>query len=226
MDGDRLLIQPTAEAVSGMRLLLGDPSEIAAASPIVTGATAGNSGTGVISAGEVMDPADPNLRAPVTITFVSPTQYTRSGDPTVHTYTPGDDIDVNGWRVQITGNPATGDSFTVSENRNGAGDNRNALQLAEVMKQPVLNGGTTSLNAGAGQFVSEIGVRTNQAQVTRDAQKVVADEAAAAMQSVSGVNLDEEAANLIRYQQAYMAIAQMIRVADTIFQSVLDATRG
>jgi flagellar hook-associated protein 1 FlgK len=94
------------------------------------------------------------------------------------------------------------------------------------MTQPVMNGGTTSLNAGAGQFVGEVGVKTNQAQVTRDAQKVVADEAASALQSVSGVNLDEEAANLIRYQQAYMAIAQMIRVADTVFQSVLDATRG
>ena len=75
-----------------------------------------------------------------------------------------------------------------------------------------------------GQFVGEIGVKTNQAQVTAEAQKVVADEAAASLQSVSGVNLDEEAANLIRYQQAYMAIAQMIRVADTIFQSVLQAT--
>ena len=94
------------------------------------------------------------------------------------------------------------------------------------MTQPVLNNGSASLNASAGQFVGDIGVKTNQAQVTRDATKVVADEASAALQSVSGVNLDEEAANLVRYQQAYMAIAQMIRVADTIFQSVLDATRG
>jgi flagellar hook-associated protein 1 FlgK len=94
------------------------------------------------------------------------------------------------------------------------------------MKQPVLNGGNVSINSAVGQFVGHIGVVTNQAQVTRDAAQVVADEAAAAMQAVSGVNLDEEAANLIRYQQAYMAMAQMIRVADTIFQSVLDATRG
>jgi flagellar hook-associated protein 1 len=224
--GDRLLVQPTAEAVSGMRLLVTDASEIAAAAPIVSAATAGNLGSGVISAGEVIDATDPQLRAPVSITFSSPTQYTISGDPTVYTYTAGADIDVNGWRVQISGSPASGDSFTVGNNLNGDGDNRNALKLAAVMTQPVLNGGTTSLNAGAGQFVGEIGVKTNQAQVTRDAQKVVADEASAALQSVSGVNLDEEAANLIRYQQAYMAIAQMIRVADTIFQSVLDATRG
>jgi flagellar hook-associated protein 1 FlgK len=224
--GDRLLIQPTADAVSGMRVLITDASEIAAAAPIVSAETAGNRGSGVISAGEVIDATDPQLRSPVSITFTSPTQYTVSGDPTVYTYTAGADIDVNGWRVQITGSPAAGDSFTVSDNLTGDGDNRNALKLAAVMTQPVMNGGTTSLNAGAGQFVGEVGVKTNQAQVTRDAQKVVADEAASALQSVSGVNLDEEAANLIRYQQAYMAIAQMIRVADTVFQSVLDATRG
>jgi flagellar hook-associated protein 1 FlgK len=82
------------------------------------------------------------------------------------------------------------------------------------------------MSSAIGQFVGDIGVKTSQAQVTRDAQKVIADEAAGALQSVAGVNLDEEAANLLRYQQAYMAISQMIRVADTMFQSVLAAVRG
>jgi flagellar hook-associated protein 1 FlgK len=114
----------------------------------------------------------------------------------------------------------------VRDNSNGVGDNRNALLMSCFMSDPVLNNGTTSLSGGIGQFVGDVGVKTNQAQVTRDAQKVVSKEAQDAMQSVSGVNLDEEAANLLRYQQAYMAISQMIRVADTVFQSVLDATRG
>jgi flagellar hook-associated protein 1 FlgK len=222
--GDRLLIQPTAEAVGGMRLLVNDPSEVAAAAPIVSAVSAGNRGSGAISAGEVLDVTNAQLRSPATITFTSATQYTVSGDPTLYTYTPGNNIDANGWRVHITGTPAAGDSFTVSDNTSGAGDNRNALKLAAVMSQPVLNGGTTTMKAAVGQFIGEIGVKTNQAQVTAEAQKVVADEAESALQSVSGVNLDEEAANLIRYQQAYMAIAQMIRVADTIFQSVLQAT--
>jgi flagellar hook-associated protein 1 FlgK len=222
--GDRLLIQPSAEAVSGMRVLVTDPSEVAAASPIVSAATAGNDGNASISAGEVLDATNAQLRSPATITFTSATEYTVSGDPTVYTYASGGNIDANGWRVQIGGSPAAGDTFTVSNNISGMGDNRNALKLANVMNQPVLNGGTTSLKAAVGQFVGEIGVKTNQAQVTAEAQKVVADEASSALQSVAGVNLDEEAANLIRYQQAYMAIAQMIRVADTIFQSVLQAT--
>jgi len=224
--GDQMMIKPTVDAVSGLQVLIADATEVAAAAPITSRATAGNIGNGVISAGEVLDATDPQLRSSVTIQFASATTYTVSGDPTVYTYTPGSNIDVNGWRVQISGSPASGDSFTVGNNTTGSGDNRNALKLAGVMSRPVLSGGTTSLNAASGQFIGDIGVKTNQAQVTRDAQKVVADEASGALQSVSGVNLDEEAANLVRYQQAYMAISQMIRVADTIFQSVLDATRG
>ena len=223
--GESMQLRPTSGAVSTMRVLVTDPAQIAAAAPIVGQATAGYQGNATISSGEVLNPTNPALRTAATITFTSPTSYTISGDPTVYTYTPGADIDANGWRVQINGTPAAGDSFTVSDNSNGSGDNRNALLLAGLMSEPVMNGGTTSLSQGIGQFVGDIGVKTNQAQVTADAQKVVAEETQASMQAVSGVNLDEEAANLLRYQQAYMAISQMIRVADSCFQSVLDATR-
>ncbi|MDY6944639.1 MAG: flagellar hook-associated protein FlgK [Pseudomonadota bacterium] len=224
--GDSLKIKPTSNAVSSMQVLVTDPAEIAAAAPIVAQAGAGNQGNATISPGEVLNPTNPALRTTATITFTSATTYTISGDPTVRTYTPGADIDANGWRVQINGTPAVGDTFRVGDNSNGTGDNRNGLLLAGIMSEPVLNGGNTSLNSAIGQFVGDIGVKTNQAQVTAAAQKVVAEEADASMQSVSGVNLDEEAANLLRYQQAYMAISQMIRIADSCFQSVLDATRG
>ncbi|WP_116811813.1 flagellar hook-associated protein FlgK [Steroidobacter cummioxidans] len=224
--GDSLKIMPTSGAVSPMRVLITDPSEIAAAAPIRAQATAGNQGNATISAGEVLNPTNPALRTAATITFTSATTYTVSGDPTVYTYTAGSNIDANGWRVQINGTPQAGDSFTVGDNSNGTGDNRNMLLLAGLMNEPVMDNGTTSLSQGIGKFVGDIGVKTNQAQVTAAAQKVVAEEAEASMQSVSGVNLDEEAANLLRFQQAYMAISQMIRVADSCFQSVLDATRG
>ncbi|HEY5806780.1 MAG TPA: flagellar hook-associated protein FlgK, partial [Povalibacter sp.] len=208
--GDRFLIKPTAEAILGMDVLIADPSEIAAAAPIKSAATAGNLGNATISAGEVLDASNAQLRSPATITFSSATQYTVSGDPTVYTYTPGANIDANGWRVQVSGTPAAGDSFSVRDNAGGVGDNRNALKLAGVLSQPVLNKGTASLTAAVGQFVGGIGVQTNQAQVSSAAQKVVFDEGIESLQAVSGVNLDEEAANLVRYQQAYMAAAQMI----------------
>ncbi|MFL6620656.1 MAG: flagellar hook-associated protein FlgK [Povalibacter sp.] len=221
--GDRFMIKPTADAVSGMKVLIANPSEIAAASPITSSASASNIGSATISAGDVLDPTNAQLRSPVTISFSSPTQYTVSGNATVFTYTPGGNIDVNGWRVQISGTPAAGDTFAMKDNVSGAGDNRNALKLADILHSPVLNQGTASLSAAVGQFVGDIGVKTNQAQVSSAAQKVVFDEGVDSLQSVSGVNLDEEAANLVRYQQAYMAAAQMIKVADTIFQSVLAA---
>jgi flagellar hook-associated protein 1 FlgK len=224
--GDSLKIMPTSGAVTAMQVLITDPNEIAAAAPIAAQATAGNQGNGTITAGQVLNPTNPALRTATTITFTSATTYTVSGDPTVHTYTAGSNIDANGWRVQINGTPAAGDSFSVRDNSNGTGDNRNALLLAGLMNEPVMNNGTSSLSQGIGQFVGDIGVKTNQAQVTASAQKVVAEEAQESMQAVSGVNLDEEAANLLRFQQAYMAISQMIRVADSCFQSVLDATRG
>jgi flagellar hook-associated protein 1 FlgK len=224
--GDRFMIKPTANAASGMELLVENPADIAAAAPIRSAAVTGNTGSATISAGEVLDPANAQLRNPVTLNFVSATQYTINGNPTLHTYTPGGNIDVNGWRVQISGTPAAGDGFTVSDNVGGTGDNRNALKLADVLNSPVLNNGTSSLSAAVGQFVGEIGVKTNQAQVSSAAQKLVHEESVDSLQSVAGVNLDEEAANLVRYQQAYMASAQMIRVADTIFQSVLQAVSG
>lgn len=221
--GDSFLIRPTSGAITDMDVLITDPSRIAAAAPIRTAAITGNSGSGAISAGEVLDGTDAQLRAPVTIQFLSANTYSINGAGSF-AYTDGGDIDVNGWRVQVSGTPAAGDSFTVSDNTSGTGDNRNALLLSDALKSPVLNNGTTSLGSAVGEFVGSIGVATRQAQVNRDAQNVVYEESLAAKDAVSGVNLDEEAANLLKYQQAYQAAAQLIRVADTMFQTLLAAT--
>ena len=97
--------------------------------------------------------------------------------------------------------------------------------MADALTAPRLDGGTISLPAGLGRLTSDIGVITRQAQVSRDAQQVLQDEAVAQRQNFSGVNLDEEAANLLRYQQAYQAAAQLIRVANEMFQTLLDAAR-
>jgi flagellar hook-associated protein 1 FlgK len=223
--GDQLKILPTANAVSGLSVLVTDPSEVAAAAPIVASAAGTNAGGASIAPGEVLDATNPQLRSTVTIRFLTATTYSVNGAGSF-AYTSGGNIDVNGWRVQVSGAPAVGDTFTVADNTAGAGDNRNALRLTSVLSQPVFSNGTTSLNAAVGQFTSDIGVKTNQAQVGRDAQKVVRDENASALQSLSGVNLDEEAANLVRYQQAYQAMAQIIGVADKLFQTLLSVTRG
>lgn len=222
--GDRFLIRPTREAVAGFDALISDPASIAAAAPIRTAAGLANLGSGRISAGEVLDAADPQLRDPVTIEFLTPTTYSINGAGS-YAYTAGAGIDVNGWRVSIEGSPAVGDRFTVTDNSTGLGDNRNALELAAVLGRPLLDGGTTSVNAAVARFVGTNGVATRQAQLNHEAQQIVHRQALDDRQSVAGVNLDEEAANMLRYQQAYQAAAQLIQVANTLFDTLLAATR-
>ncbi|MEP7311485.1 MAG: flagellar hook-associated protein FlgK [Pseudomonadota bacterium] len=222
--GDRYLVKPTAGAVAGLNVLITVPARVAAASPIRSAVASANLGDAAISAGEVLDAANPALRNTVTLQFIDATHYSVNGAGSF-TYTGGANIDINGWRVQVSGTPAAGDTFAVANNAGGVGDNRNALALAGVLEQGVLLGGTQSLNGAVTSFVGAIGVAANQAASSRDAQQIIFDDSVAAVDSVSGVNLDEEAANLLRFQQAYQAAAQLIRVTQTLFETLLDATR-
>jgi flagellar hook-associated protein 1 FlgK len=222
--GDRFLIRPTRAAASGMNVLVTDPAKVAAAAPIRTTADTSNTGTGKISPGTVVDATNPSLRSSVTIAFTSASTYSINGAGSFP-YVPGGTITANGWEVTITGAPAVGDSFTVSDNAGGTGDNRNAQLLSESLSSKILDGGTASVNDAVNRVVGNIGVVTRQAQASRDAQEIVKKEAVDARDSVSGVNLDEEAANLIKYQQAYQAAAQLIGVAQSLFDSILAATR-
>ena len=222
--GDRYLIRPTREAVVGLDLLVTDPSRIAAAAPIQASAVGTNTGTGTVTTGTVLDPTNASLRSTTTIQFLSPTTYSVNGSGTFN-YTAGQDIDLNGWRIAISGAPATGDRFVVADNSSGIGDNRNALALSDSLATPRLDLGTTSLNAAAARLAGDVGLATQQAQVNRDAQKVMQDDAVAQRQNAMGVNLDEEAANMLRYQQAYQAAAQLIKIANEMFDAIISATR-
>jgi len=221
--GDKFMIRPTRGATNGLDVEINDPGKIAAAAPFRTSAAAANTGTGTISAGKVVDATNANLRTTSQITFINSTTYSINGAGT-YTYTPDSPITINGAEVTISGAPAAGDTFTLSDNTGGTGDNRNALALAESLSKPVIDGGTTSLNSATSRLVGQVGAATRQVQSSRDAQQIVQQEATDARDAVSGVNLDEEAANLIKYQQAYQAAAQMIGVAKSLFDTLLNAT--
>ncbi len=223
--GDRFLIQPTRSAVADMSVALRDPRNIAAAAPIITAANTGNTGSALITQGEVTDATNINLQTAVTIRFLSPTTYTTDGGATTNAYTSGQSIALNGWSVNITGIPATGDQFTVRSNSSGTGDNRNALLLANVLNRPYLDNGATSVNSIVGMWVADLGVRSNQAQANLSTQSAVYEDAFNAQQSVSGVNLDEEAAELIRYQQAYAAMTKVITSSNEMFDALMQAFR-
>ncbi|MFP5345281.1 MAG: flagellar basal body rod C-terminal domain-containing protein, partial [Gammaproteobacteria bacterium] len=227
--GDRFLIQPTRNGAADIAVAVKDARLIAAAAPVRSSAALANTGGATISAGEVLDSANAALLNTVTLTFNNPpTTFTVTGvapNPSPVAFTSGGNIDFNGWRVQITGTPQAGDSFTVEQNTNGVSDNRNALLLGNLRTQLTLAGGSASYQDAYGQLVADVGSNTYQADIGRQAQETQLAQARNARDATSGVNLEEEAADLVRFQQAYRAAAQVISIADTLFQSLLLALR-
>jgi flagellar hook-associated protein 1 FlgK len=136
-------------------------------------------------------------------------------------YTAGSNISYNGWTVQIAGTPSAGDAFNIGTNTNASGDNRNALLMAGLQTQNLMANGTASLGGLFSQLVGDIGSKTHEMDVTSQAQNNVVTQVVASQQAVSGVNLDEEAANLMRFQNAYQAAAKAMQVATTMFDTLL-----
>lgn len=234
--GDVYAIRPTANGARDFAVAIGDPTKIAAAAPVRTNASLANTGTGKISAGAInpapvtADPVHPatdlNLQQPVTITFASATSFTVTGtgvpgSPATVAYSPGANISYNGWTVQISGAPSAGDTFTVGPNTGATTDNRNALLLAGLQTQSLLAGGTASYQSAYSQLVSLVGNKTRELEVTSLAQTSMVNLVVKEQQSLSGVNLDEEAANLLRYQRAYQAAAKAMQIANDMFDTII-----
>ncbi|MEW6611509.1 MAG: flagellar hook-associated protein FlgK [Pseudomonadota bacterium] len=238
-NGDKFLIQPTHGAASAISVLSADPAKIAAAAPYVsnpgnnTGLVSISTGAVVAASGDVNVPASA-FGQDLTVTFTSSSTFQiSSGSPAAviasGAYVPGGtSISVaypagagNAyWQVQLSGAPAvSGDSFSLT--RAGVDENHNALALANLQTRNTLLGGSTTFGGAYGQLVTQIGTDGQQAQVGDKALANQLQQVKQAQQAVAGVNLDEEAANLVRFQQAYQASAKVIQVADTLFQSIL-----
>lgn len=138
-------------------------------------------------------------------------------------YTSGNNISFNGITTAVSGKPNLGDTFTVRPNINGSGDNRNALALAGLQKNLTLSNGTATYQDAYGQVIATVGSKTHQAGLNKSAQEKLLNHSKDAREAISGVNLDEEAANMMRYQQAYQAAAQVITTASSLFQTLLQA---
>jgi flagellar hook-associated protein 1 len=115
--------------------------------------------------------------------------------------------------------------FVVVSRFGAVGDNRNAFALVDSLKAGVLDGGTTNIAAAVERMTADIGLATRSAQMSRDAAQVVNESDLAARDAISGVNLDEEAANMLRFQQAYQANAQIIAIAGQMFDALINAVR-
>jgi flagellar hook-associated protein 1 FlgK len=247
--GDAYLLEPTREAARNIKVnqeIVADVRRIAAAAPIRTEASPQNVGSAVISAGKVVGenyaiPALPQTisydatSSPPALTGFDPAssiQVTSGGVTTSYPagttsvpYQSGDEITVDGFSFTITGSPANGDRFTLAANTGGTADARNIVQIGALQTALTMNGdgvkGVSTFQVGYAQLVSDIGTKTKTALSSGAAQDTVLQQAIEAKSTVSGVNLDEEAANLLKYQQAYQAAARVMNTVTTLFDTLI-----
>jgi flagellar hook-associated protein FlgK len=188
------------------------------------------SGTASVAASYTGSPADAAtvLRAqPMAFTFTADDRYTITDSRTgsvlaersfdVTQLLTG--IDYRGLKLSFTTAPKAGDTFTLDGNKDGTGNNENMLRLAALERANVIAGKTIS--ATYIDHVNDMGNISRQASIAKEALTVVHDQAVSSRDQVSGVSLDEEAANLIRFQQAYQASAKVMQVASQLFDAVL-----
>ena len=222
--GDQYLLEPFADAAGRLSLALTAPRELAVASPVQAQTGSGNTGSIVVRA-LAANAADSNLGATVTLTFNAGGTFDVSGsgtgNPSGLSYTAGRPIEFNGWSLTLQGMPRPGDTVTVQAAAPGyttlnAG---NAGALLGLRDKALFDGAPTS--DGYAALMAKVGVRVQSAQYTAEVSTSIAGSLEAERSNVAGVNLDEEAAKLLQYQQAYQASAKMIQIAQNIFDSLL-----
>lgn len=229
--GNAWLIQPTRFGARDLALAVNDPSRVAVAAPVRSAAALSNLGSATIDAlavdASTQPPINPALGNTVTITFNSPPTSFDVVDGTASTtlasnvaFAPGMTIGFNGWSARLAGRPEAGDTLVVQANTGGRTDNRNALLLAALQTTAGLDGGASTYQIAYSTMVGRVGAVASEVKVTGGAQAEILKETKAAQQSLSGVNLDEEAANLIRFQQAYQAASKLISVSSRLFDSI------
>jgi len=232
--GDLYRIRPARLGASLIDTLVADPRDIAAAEAVRTADLASNTGTGHIGAGTQVSSTGTSLLAlPVTLTFNAGTNELTSPLGNIP-YDPATDsgstltLTIPGlgdYSFEMTGTPANLDQFTLSSNAGGVGDGRNAVRLASLQNAQLLFGNTASLSDAYAYMVADVGTQTHQSGANSAVHEQLLNQAENAKLAVSGVNLDEEAADLVRFQQAYSAAAQVISTANTLFDTLLGAVR-
>lgn len=229
--GDVFRVRPANNAAAGLDVVLTDPSLIAAAAPLETATVAGNIGSATVSAATATDLTDPGLLTAVRIRFDDPpTSYqvtAPDGTPLTGSlpYTSGADISFNGWTLQVSGTPLAGDQFTVGSAGANSGGNANALELAAVFTRGFFDAGRSSTQDLSAQLTTTVGSFAARSNADFEVQTAIRGQLELDVEAVRGVNLDEEAANILRYQEAYLAASRAISVANDLFQSIINAIR-
>lgn len=139
--------------------------------------------------------------------------------------------DYPGYDFSLQGNPEVGDEFTIAYNTGGVNDNRNALELAALQEEGLVRqssgafGNLVSFNESFASIVSNIGSKAANARFDLDAAQIMKTQSGEWFESSSGVSLDEEAANMIQFQQSYAAAARILSTAQELFNTILQVSR-
>lgn len=244
--GNSYLIQPTknvAETLAINPVVAADSRLVAAAAPFRTGSGSANTGSASISAGKMVGGTagfSVTSSLPVTLTYsaaagtlsfsgagapanvlVKRQGFAEASEAVPIVYEQGMVVSFNGMSFQMNGLPDNGDAFTLTRNTAASTDGRNALALGMLQTQNTVAGGAATFQTAYAEMVANNGIKTRELRVMGDAQQAVLDQAQANRDALSGVNLDEEAANMIRFQQAYQASAKLLEIGKSLFDTLI-----
>lgn len=232
---DRFTISPTRGAARDLELKVVDAREIAFASPVRVQTSLANTGNGRISLGDILTTTDVNKE--FRIDFISDTQYnlvnvTDSITTGPIAFTPNTDNTVMipdsvtpSYSIVLAGIPKTGDSFSATYNSGGISNNVNGGKLSGLQSNRLFENGTESVFDRYSNLIAQVGGRTYQSKLRGDAADILHQQAVDFNESKSGVNLDEEAANLIFFQQAYQAASKVMAISGQIMDVLFAAMR-
>lgn len=134
-------------------------------------------------------------------------------------------VSFSGMSFDIKGSPAVADQFTLQRNTSGVQDGRNAVLFAKLQTQNTVSGGTATYQAAFARLVADNGIMTRETKVKMDAQTSVLKQATSAREALSGVNLDEEAAEMLKFQRSYQASSKILEIGNQLFDTILSLGR-
>ena len=249
--GDQFLLRPVANAATTITRLLDKPTGLAAASPVTATVSASNKGTATLASLSVSSPntvphgnveivftEDLNTTdnsVPYTLTDLT------NGTSVTGTWTPGNAISYNGWNLNLNGVPkggtqganGVGDKIEVNLTTNTKSNNGNALTMLSIRDEDVVGRQRdynnplntpipgASITTAYSQLIGNIGVTVQSATTSADISGKLSDDSETLLKNKTGVNLDEEAAKMIQYQQNYQAAAKVLQVAQSVFSTLL-----
>ena len=230
--GDSFLITPFSGIATSIAGAFSSPGALAMSSPVA--ARAGSSNTGTLAVDKLAARSVP-VPAAITLTFTAPGTYTRSDTgATAHTYTSGQPIEYattlpanTGWSLTLKGAAKAGDTFVVGSNVSVQPDadprlnGGNAKSLLALRDAALFDG--SALTDGYAEAMAQVGLMVQSASFAADVSQAIATSVEQDRSSADGVNLDEEAAKLLQYQQAYQASAKMLQIAQGVFDILIQS---